>query len=244
MRTSRLFVVASSLVMLCLGTVSFAAEGGRGPGGFGLGGFGGGAGGGLLMLARMEAVQKEIKLTEDQIASLKKLGEEMRPSGDRANFRDMSQEQREKAFAEMRERMQKAQAKVAEILKPDQNARLEEIQLQSTLRFGGVAAALADAKVAKKLNLTDDQQAKLKEIGEASRKAMGELFQGGNRDGVREKMQELRKQAEEKTSTLLTPDQKAAFEKLKGAEFKFPEGGFGPPGGRGRGGERPQRPTT
>jgi hypothetical protein len=69
---------------------------------------------------------------------------------------------------------------------------------------------------------------------------MRELFQGGNREGAREKVQELRKQASEKATAVLTADQKAAFEKMKGSEFKMPEGAFGPPGGARK--NRPERP--
>jgi hypothetical protein len=221
MNMSRSILAASAVLALCVGAVAAAqpGPGGRGPG------FGGFGGGGLLMLARMEAVQKEIKATEDQIASIRKLGEEMRPAGGQ-NFRDMSQEEREKAMTEMRARMEKANTKLAEILKADQIARLEEISIQMR-----GAAALADPKVAKKLGLSDDQQKKLKEVSDANAAAMRELFQDGNREGSREKMQELRKQATEKAMAVLTADQKAAFAKMKGTEFKMPEGAFGPPGG-------------
>lgn len=221
MNMSRSILAASAVLALCVGAVAAAqpGPGGRGPG------FGGFGGGGLMMLARMEAVQKEIKATEDQIASIRKLGEEMRPAGGQ-NFRDMSQEEREKAMTEMRARMEKANTKLAEILKADQIARLEEISIQMR-----GAAALADPKVAKKLGLSDDQQKKLKEVSDANAAAMRELFQDGNREGSREKMQELRKQTTEKAMAVLTADQKAALAKMKGAEFKMPEGAFGPPGG-------------
>ena len=225
MKMSRSILAASVVLALCVGAVAAAqpGPGGRGPGGFG--GFGFGGGGGLMMLVRMEAVQKEIKATEDQIASIRKLGEEMRPAGGQ-NFRDMSQEEREKAVTEMRARMEKANTKLAEILKADQIARLEEISIQMR-----GAAALADPKVAKTLGLSDDQQKKLKEVSDANAAAVRELFQDGNREGAREKMQELRKQTTEKAMAVLTADQKAALAKMKGAEFKMPEGAFGPPGG-------------
>jgi len=238
MKMSRSILAASVVLALCVGAVAAAqpGPGGRGPGGFGFGG-----GGGLMMLVRIEAVQKEIKATEDQIASIRKLGEEMRPAGGQ-NFRDMSQEEREKAMTEMRARMEKANTKLAEILKADQIARLEEINIQMR-----GAAALADPKVAKTLGLSDDQQKKLKEMSDANAAAMRELFQDGNREGAREKMQELRKQTTEKAMAVLTADQKAALAKMKGAEFKMPEGAFGRPGGGrpGRGGQaKPERPST
>ena len=224
MKMSRSILAALALGALCTVTAAAAqpGPGGRGPGGFGFAG----RGGGLMMLLRIEAVQKEIKATEDQIASIRKLGEEMRPAGGQ-NFRDMSQEEREKAMKEMGARMEKANAKLAEILKPAQLARLEEISIQQR-----GAMALADPKVVKKLGLSDEQQQKLRQVQEANVAAMRDL----GREAGREKFLELRKQGAEKAMAVLTADQKAAFEKMKGAEFKMPEGAFGGPGG-GRGGQ-------
>jgi hypothetical protein len=67
-------------------------------------------------LARIEAVQKEIAAGADQVAAIQKLGEELRSErggnqgGERPNFQDMSAEEREKLFAEMRARGEKQAA--------------------------------------------------------------------------------------------------------------------------------------
>lgn len=70
-------------LLVCVASVAEAQPGGRQggrQGGFG-GGFGGqGQGAGLLALLRIEAVQKELGLSEDQIASIRKVGEELRPA--------------------------------------------------------------------------------------------------------------------------------------------------------------------
>lgn len=248
--------------MKCLQTLAFVAMismasfawaqpgGGRGPGGFG--GFGGPGGFSmsLLDLAGIEAVQKEIEAVDDQVKGIEKLVEEMRASrGERPrmDFGNMSDAEREKAFADMRARREKetatANAKLAEVLLPHQIERLEQINLQ--LRG---TAALADPKIAAKLSLTDEQKKKLEAATtanmESMRTQMQQLFQGGNRDQqnrdqMREKMQQLRKEADEKVLAVLTADQKAAFEKLKGAAFTMPEGAFGrgPQGGQ-RGGDQ------
>ncbi len=78
-----------------------------------------------------------------------------------------------------------------------------------------------------------------------------------NRDQMREKMEQMRKESDEKFLALLTADQKAQFEKIKGAAFEMPEGAFGFGGRQGRGGQggreggregggkdRPQRPNN
>src|SRR6478735_4825343 len=62
-------------LVFCLAASAQAQPGGRG----GFGGFGGG--GSKLGLLRIEAVQKELGLTEEQIASIKKLSDELRPMG-------------------------------------------------------------------------------------------------------------------------------------------------------------------
>ena len=68
--------------------------------------------------------------------------------------------------------------------------------------------------------------------------AQGDNPPAGNErvSGFLERMQAARKASDEKAIAVLTDEQKAAFEAVKGAEFKFPVqqfGGFG--GGRGRG---------
>jgi hypothetical protein len=217
-------------------------------------------------LANIEAVQKEIEALDDQLADIKKAGEELRAAreaqrgqGERPDFRNMSDQEREKLFAEMRQRREKetatANAKLAEIMLPHQMKRLQEISLQMR-----GTAALNDPQVAAELKINAEQKKKLEEANtanmESMRKQMQELFQGGNRDRseqdreqARAKMQEMRKQAEGRVLAVLTADQKAQFEKMKGETFQMPEGAFRFGGRQGRGGEggrkeRPQRPNN
>ena len=125
-RSCSLLIIAAAAVM-CTSTAAWAQPRGGFGGGFGFGG-------GLMGLTRIEAVQKEIGADADQVAAIEKLGEELRgqrggaQGGERPNFQDMSAADREKAMAEMRARMEKqtaaTNAKLAEILKPQQIARL------------------------------------------------------------------------------------------------------------------------
>jgi len=263
MRTNR-WIVFSVLMVFCVATVAIAQEGQRGNRrgggvGGGFGGFGGGfggpggfGGGGKLMLLGMEEVQKEIEIDDEQKASITKLGEEVRGDpNNRPNFRDMSQEEREKFFAEMRERVEKAEAKLADVLLPRQLERLEQLSIQQ--RGTG---ALADPKVQEKLSVTDEQKDKLKSLREefdTKRNEMAqELFQGGGGDGGNRqdafaKLGELRTEFEKKIVDVLTDDQKKQFEEMKGEKFDFPRPQFG--GGRGGGGRggrggRGNRPET
>jgi len=239
------------MLALCVGTVALAQPG---RGGFGMRG---GFGNNLLYLAMNEAVQKEIEVVDDQKAEINKISEEIRsqrPQGERPNFREMSEEEREKYIAQMRERGAKeakiANAKLEEALLPHQMKRLKEIALQQR-----GTSALTDPEVAKELKITDAQKKKLDDVNQKNRETMGarmrELFQGGNREGIREKMQEMRKEAEEKVLAVLTGDQKKKFEEMKGEAFEMPQrtrtrGGGRRGGGQGEGGGRgrPQRPAS
>jgi Spy/CpxP family protein refolding chaperone len=176
-----------------------------------------------MMLLGQESVQKELKLTPEQVektkAALDKQGKSFQ------GLRGIQDEQeRAKKFEEMRKEADKT---IAEILKPDQAKRLKQITLQQQ---GG--RAFDDPEVAKELSLTGDQKNKVKEIMEDTGSQIRELFQGGGgfSEETRKKMQEINSAATEKVMGLLTADQKAKWKEITGEPFKG-EIRFGPPGG-------------
>ena len=229
-----------ALVICLLATnVSFAQGQGRGRGGFG---FGGGGGAGMLLMNPQ--VQKELKLADDQT---KKIGEIQREAFQGGggfgggNFQNMSEEERQKFFADMRKRGEESNKKMLAELTPDQTARLKQIQLW----VGGIAGLLANEEATKELKITDDQKEALKTITEESGKKTGELFQGlrgANEEEqakAREKMATLRKETETECLAVLTDEQKEQFNKMRGEKFELDMsqfGGFGGRGRRGRGG--------
>lgn len=240
-----------------------------GPGGF-RGGFGGpggmmgrfgGGGGNMLGLVQIEKVQEELELLPDQKEALGKIAEGRprpeRPEG--IDFRDRSEENRakleefmEKMRKEREEFETKAVAQLEEVLFPEQMERLKQIEVQTS----GVRALMIK-HVADELKLTADQKEKLegvsREVGEEMMGKMREIFSSGDREGAREKIDELRKEGDEKILAVLTSEQRAQFDKMKGEPFEMPEmgrggfgrggrggpGGPGGPGGRGRGGRPP-----
>ena len=120
---------------------------------------------------------------------------------------------------------EKAQKEIAEILKPEQLQRLKQIEIQV---LG--AAALMTPEVVKALNITDDQQAKLKTIHYEAvgkrQELMGSL-QGLSREEMmakraesREKLRQIEKETLEKALAALTPEQREKFEKLKGKKLE------------------------
>ncbi len=195
-----------------------------------------GGGGGSLGLLRVEAVQNDLKLTDDQKSSIQKLQDAARDN--RTALQGLSGDER---TAKMAEIAKDQDAKIAGILDDKQKARLKEIRLQAR-----GPSALTDKELAEALKLTDDEVNKIKEIADAMQKDMQEAFQsagqGGDRTAVREKTTKIRKDSTDKMLAVLSDEQKASYEKMLGAKIDLPQGaGFGGGGGRGQGGGRRNR---
>jgi Spy/CpxP family protein refolding chaperone len=202
-------------------------------------------GGGAFLLQNAQ-VQKELKLTEEQIAKIKEINEAVRPpsGADRPNFQEMTAEQRQEFFAEMRKKGEEAAKKASEALNADQNARFKQIQLQMQIRMQGNSTLAQNEELAKSLKLTDDQKSALKTIADESGKRMGDLFRSmgpqaseDDRTKAREEMATLRTETDAECLAVLTDEQKAQLEKLQGPKFEldmsaFGRGGPGGPGGR------------
>ena len=170
-----------------------------------------------------ETVQKDLALTDDQKASIKKISDDFR-----ASLSGLSQEDRRSKMSELRKGMDD---KIGAVLDDKQKARVKEIRLQ--VQGPG---ALSTKEVADAVKLTDDQVNQIKDLTKSLSDARREAYQGGgggNAD-AREKLAKLRTETNEKILALLNSDQKASFEKLQGAKIDLPPGGFG--GGRNRGG--------
>lgn len=109
------------------------------------------------------------------------------------------------------------------ILDAKQKERFKQIWLQ---RHG--AQCLADAEVAKDLNLNDAQKDLVKDIQdqhqEEMQKLMREAFQGGGDGGAfridEKKLKELRDRTEKNTLEILTKEQTEQWEKLMGPKFE------------------------
>jgi len=205
-----------------------------------------------------EAVQKELELADDQKADLKKIAEEaatkardLVPQGGFQGFRDLSQEERDKRMAEVRtkgEALGKDMLKKVEgVLLPHQMDRLQEIWVQVK-----GTAVLLDADTGKQLAITETQKEKITEIRDAARREMGQGGGGGNnndeaaRTAARERFTKIGQERDTKVVAVLTADQKAKYEKMKGEAFEgaaslrfggFGQGGGARPGQPGQGGQ-------
>ncbi len=245
MLRSKSLVTVGAVTLALLVSVASAQAQPRGRGG--RGGFGGGFGGMMnnpVGLLRMEEVRKELNVTEEQKKEIDAALESMIPAGGGGfgGGQNLSDEERQKRFDEMRKRGEEVQEKVNKILKPEQSARLKQLSIQQQ-----GANALMRPEVAKELGLTKEQEDKLTKIQESAGPQGGQGRGGQNlSDEERQKffteMQERRAKAQADMLAVLTDEQKTKFAEMKGKEFEFPAfGGFGGPGGRGGAGAGARR---
>jgi hypothetical protein len=195
-------------------------------------GMGMGMGGGGLSLLKAKDVAADLKLTEEQTKKLaeleKKMGEKMRAA------REDNQGDREGMMNAMQEVGKETEKSLNETISADQGKRLKQLQLQYTLKNGGLMAALNPDTV-KALNLNEEQQEQLKGFRDDQRATMMEMFQGGgggDRQEMAKKMQEFNASMNKKVAKMLTEDQHKKIKELQGEPFKgeFPAPQMG--GGR------------
>jgi hypothetical protein len=122
-----------------------------------------------------------------------------------------------------------------ELLNAEQRKRLRQIALQVQ-----GSRAFANVEVIKDLKLTEEQQAKIKNINDGIAKQIGELFQGQKfaPQVMQNRMKDIDKRASGEARKLLTSEQSSAWDEMTGAPFHgeirmMPPLGFGPPPGFG-----------
>ena len=178
--------------------------------------FGGSTDGMRVNLLAVSQVQDALKLSDEQKTKLTKLTDDYRSQMQeiRGGLGNVSDEERQKKFAEMGEKTKAAAEEVGKVLSKEQSERLGHSVLQAQ-----GAGALHDEKVAAELKLADDQKQKLSAIGEESRNKMRENFQN---QGGQEKGQEIMKEANEKSLAVLTAEQREQFAKMQGEKIDLP----------------------
>jgi hypothetical protein len=165
-----------------------------------------------LLLLGNESVQKDLKLSDDQIKDVKAAAKKAQEA--RQGLQDLDREERTKKIQEIAKESDKA---VTKILKDDQKKRLKQISLQVQ-----GARAFADAAVAKELKLTADQKKKIKAIQDDAQKEITEARQdaGDDRQALQKKIAEIRKSTNDKAMKELTDDQKTKWKEMTGKKFE------------------------
>ncbi len=198
-----LSAVAAVLMMSVMAYGQQRGQGGRRGGMMG-------RGGNVVMLLRNEAVQKDVGISDEQKEKIQEVMASGRQGrGERPDFQNMTQEERQKWMEDRAKAAEAQLKKVGEILDKKQMGRLEQIRLQS---MG--AMAIMDEDVAKKLDITKEQQDKL-------RATQRELFQEMRDSGGRgaEAMAKIREKMEANVKDVLTDEQEAKLKDMLGKPF-------------------------
>lgn len=180
----------------------------------------GGMGGGGAMLLVNKGVQKELKLNDEQTEKVetfaREWGAKMREEYQGLN--DLSEDERRTKMQELNKGRAEALHKgLAEIMKPEQHKRFEQIDLQVS-----GSNAFATPKVVEGLKITDEQRAKIRQVNEDLRQTMADAredFQN-DREGAMKQMLEGRKAASEKVMAMLTEEQKSSWKEMVGEPFE------------------------
>jgi hypothetical protein len=185
----------------------------------------------------LETVQKDLGLTDGQITEIKRCREtgseqfrEFRtkvrvlfPPGQHLTKEEAERHDRESRILtdEMKSKQKALQTKVLAMLTPSQSDRLKQIQLQASIPI-----ALTKPEIIKVLGTSEEQNAKIRALcdrtEEKERAAIPDLH-GLDIKQQRQKMLEYVKashkiwaEAEKPILDVLTPSQRAKFEKLQG----------------------------
>jgi len=217
------------------------AQGGRGQGqGRGGGQFGGGMqgmggfGAGPSSLAARPDVQTELKLSADQKTKVQAISDKMREErraafqggGGGGGGQDM-----QARMAEMQKMNAKYDAEVLAVLTPEQTTRIKQLAVQ----MAGANYPMGE-EGQKALGVTSDQQSKLRALQDKQREAMTALMERMRNQELdfqsmgaeREKMDKV---MAEEVGKILTAEQKAKWEELKGKAFTFQQQRRGGGGG-------------
>lgn len=166
-------------------------------------GFGPSATGSRISLIAIEPIQVELQLDSEQLKAVKELTEQAEA--------DLKAQQAKGRIAAEKAVGEKYRTLVAEILKPAQRERLDQILVQ----VAGVNL-YRDPQVIEILKLTKQQQMDLDAIEKRIRRANLELPRSGD---LAVQMAAQLERHKSEIAAVLTPDQHAELAKLKGPEF-------------------------
>ena len=163
-----------------------------------------------LMLLRQQSVQKELKLTEEQVEKIHKFAHQQWEKAQKAS--KGSDAEQDKEFVKLSEENERF---VEKTLMKEQRTRLQEINLQ-------VAGLLCVTRhdIAKRLKLTDEQKKRLAEIQKEARREAEELLYATKKEQQREKLKEIRELSRKRVQDLLTDEQELAWKNMTGEPFK------------------------
>ena len=163
-----------------------------------------------LLLLRQKSVQKELKLTDDDVKKIMDFTN--KESSEYAKDLKLDAKEREREI----EKLEQANKKFLEDnLSAAQRKRLAQITLQVTGLY-----QLGRPEVVRALNLTEEQQTKFEEMQKEARKALEVILAATDRAGRTEKLAKLRAETNKMILAALTDEQKAKVKEIVGEPFK------------------------
>jgi len=163
-----------------------------------------------LLLLRQKSVQKELKLTDDDVKKIMEFTN--KESDEYGKALKLGANERKAKVDELEAANKKF---LEDNLSADQRKRLEQVTLQVTGLY-----QLGRPEVVKALNLTEEQQTKFEEMQKEARKALEEIITSTERAGKTEKLAKLREETSKKIMDALTDEQKAKVREIVGEPFK------------------------
>jgi hypothetical protein len=182
----------------------------------------------ITLLAGQEAVQGDLKVSEEVASKLKRLADEFRKAADNVykelgiktlNPNTMTEEQRKKYGEQVKTVNAQFGPKLRELLTPDQIERLEQIQFQYRMHLLSAPRAFRNLNVASELELTDDQDEAFRLLSIEHSMKLGEGLRGKQGSERSEFRETLRQDYTKKAIERLMPAQKVKLDKLQGAPF-------------------------
>ena len=223
-RFRRLTVLAMALVLGAASACAAQAQAAEGPQRGSGRGFNRGS---LLGLLRLEQVQKEMKLNDDQTAKVKELVEKLRAEmrEQYAALREIEDRaQRRAKITELSDQFDgKVREQLRDVVPREQMMRLYQIRMQ----VRPVVDSLSNRYIVRRLELTEEQKKKVAEIAEETQAKQGKLFSAmrdasdEQRSEAFQKLRRIRGDAGEKALAVLTAEQKEAFENMKGEKIEL-----------------------
>jgi hypothetical protein len=163
-----------------------------------------------IVLMRHKAVRDDLKLTDQQAAKVREFA-----SKQWKRAQEVGGLPTDKQASTWKEMARQDEQFLRDTLSADQRMRLEQIGIQ-------VAGLLWVTRpdVARKLNLTDEQKKKAREVRRTAHKEMQEAVYGGSDEGREARIRAQVKANRKRLMDLLTEEQRATWKRLAGPPFK------------------------
>lgn len=163
-----------------------------------------------VILLRQQAVHEDLQLTPQEIQKIDEFCDKQWAKAQK--IADLNESERDKQFEEMTRENEQF---IDRTLTKEQRMRLDEI----TLQVAGLLWVTRD-EVASKLELSDEQKQKARQLQQTARNETEELLHATKAEQKQEELRELRRTSRERLMSLLTADQKEKWREMTGKPLR------------------------